>query len=208
MEKFGVPHLCGGILFNLILEARKVRKKKRDRINEGTDKLSNVDIYSGLVYVVTGEYLVDYGGGSVKKCVSMYRSCDKSIGTYIPFTDSITQNSFLSQMQNEKELVYKRIIKFKDDNLNDAKCEWLVRAIVEIIQSDECISDSQLFEIRSDVFVKKSEIASVTDFSFIVFSSLTSANDNYIIIVKLHCYTKGELKWAQKKSLKDTMPFI
>lgn len=168
MSAYGVPHLCGGILFNLILEARKLRKKKRDRMN-GTDKLSNVDVYSGFVYIVTGEYIDNYSGGSIRKAVSNYRSCDNSRGTYIPFTDAGVKNAFLSQMKNNKKIVYRRIIEFKHDFLNDAKCEWLIRAIIDTIQNDKCIQESQLFEVRKDMNATKKELLDVTDFSFPVF---------------------------------------
>lgn len=169
MSEYGVPHLCGGILFNLMLETRKPRTKKRDRMDNGTDNLSNVDVYSGLVYIITGEHLSDYSGGSIRKCVSKFRSCDNSSGVYIPFTDIGIINAFLSQMKTNKEQVYKRINEFKEDFLNEPKCEWLVRAIVDIIRNDKSILRDYLFEVKNDIYVTKMEIHNTVDFSFPVF---------------------------------------
>ena len=169
MEEYGVPHLCGGILFNLILEARKQRKKKRDRQKHGTDNLSNVDVYSGLAYVITGDRLDSFSGGTLGKCVSSFRSCDNSKGTYIPFTDSSVRSAFVAQMKIEKEVIYERIIEFKDQYLNEAKCEWLVRALVDTIQKDGSIVDSQVFAVRDNLEVQKNELTNVGDFSFPTF---------------------------------------
>ena len=47
-----VPYLCGGILFSLILQARKTRIKARDKFNSGSDGLKDTDVMMGLVKVV------------------------------------------------------------------------------------------------------------------------------------------------------------
>ena len=39
MKKTKVPHLCGGTFFALVLQAIKPRRKTRDRLKGGTDKL-------------------------------------------------------------------------------------------------------------------------------------------------------------------------
>lgn len=61
-NNFHVPHLCGGILFNLLLETRKTRGKIRDRAHGGTDGLSDLDVYIGLVNVVAGNDWKDVDG--------------------------------------------------------------------------------------------------------------------------------------------------
>ena len=50
-----VPYLCGGILLCLILQAKRLRKKARNKFKGGTDGLRNCDVMKSLVYVVTGE---------------------------------------------------------------------------------------------------------------------------------------------------------
>ena len=50
-----MPYLCGGILFSLILQARKTRTKTRDKLKGGSDGLKDTDVMMGLVEVVTGD---------------------------------------------------------------------------------------------------------------------------------------------------------
>ena len=169
MDGFGVPHLCGGILFDLFLETRKPRKKVRDRQLTGTDNLSDVDVYKGLVKVVTGEDMEGYSGGSIRKCVSMYKCCDSSKGSYIPFTDQGVRNAFASCMATDKELIYGRLLHFKDTYLNDGKCEWLIRAIIDTIQNDNYIDEESVFEVKEDNFVPKKKLSEVHEFDFAVF---------------------------------------
>ena len=45
-NNFHVPHLCGGILFNLLLETRKTRGKIRDRAH-----ISPVAIPKNWIYI-------------------------------------------------------------------------------------------------------------------------------------------------------------
>ncbi len=44
-----MPYLCGGILFSLILQARKTRTKTRDKLKGGSDGLKDTDVMMGLV---------------------------------------------------------------------------------------------------------------------------------------------------------------
>ncbi|MCQ2530129.1 MAG: hypothetical protein MJ086_02585 [Lachnospiraceae bacterium] len=169
MDGYKAPHLCGGILFDLFLVARKPRKKMRNRQMTGTDNLSDVDVYKGLVYVVTGEDMGDYSGGSIRKCVSQYKCCDSSKGSYVPFTDPGIRNAFVSCMTNEKESIYSRLITFKNKYLNDGKCEWLIRAIVDTLQNDNYIDEEEVFEVENGSFIPKKELKDIREFNFVVF---------------------------------------
>lgn len=64
MTTKNVPYLCGGILFSLILQARKTRTKARDRFNSGSDGLKDTDVMMGLVEVVTGDNSVSCHGNT------------------------------------------------------------------------------------------------------------------------------------------------
>jgi hypothetical protein len=207
MSEYGVPHLCGGILFNLFLEARKLRSKKRDRMKNGTDNLSNVDVYKGFVCLITGEYIGDYGGGSIRKCVSQYRSCENSKGIYVPFTDNSVRSIFLSQMKKDTNVVYNRIITFKNEFLNEGKCEWLVNALIEIIKNDISINESQIFYVTRSQSVCKSELADVTEISFLVFIGSVL---NYVIENCPECESGREtfLKWYSRKNERTEWKFV
>lgn len=130
-----IPHLCGGTLFDLFLEARKPRRKARNKLSGGTDGLTAADVYSGLIEVVTGEKM-DYAGKAFNKCVSNYKNCTSSKGVYIPFTEQTTQSAFDAQYKRKDPDLLERMSGFIDTYLNEKKCEWLVRALIETMQQE------------------------------------------------------------------------
>lgn len=132
-----IPHLCGGILFCLLCEAKKPRRKAKDKLKGGSDGLTIPGIYAGLINVVTGEDLSAYAGTTLKKCATNYRKCEDSTGGYVPFTEPATQSAFDSQYKRKDPDLLKRTSRFIDTYLNAAKCEWLVRAIIETIQQEQ-----------------------------------------------------------------------
>lgn len=206
MNEYKAPHLCGGILFDLFLEARKPRKKIRNRQMTGTDNLSDVDVYKGLAYVVTGEDMDDYSGGSIGKCVSQYKCCESSKGSYVPFTDQGVINAFVSCMVTNKELIYSRLTTFKDKYLNEGKCEWLIRAIVDTIQNDKDIDEELVFEVENGKFISKTKLKDVQEFNFIVFIGSIL---KYVLEKCPDCESgKGTfLKWYTRSSARSEWKF-
>lgn len=131
-----IPHLCGGILFDLLLETRKPRRKARNKLSGGTDGLTAADVYSGLIEVVTGEKM-DYAGKAFNKCVSNYKNCSSSKGVYVPFTEQTTRSAFDAQYKRKDPDLLERMSGFIDTYLNENKCEWLVRALIETMQQEK-----------------------------------------------------------------------
>ena len=84
MAAESIPHLCGGIFFALVLEARRARRKARAKLDGGTDNLTAVDVYAGLTKVLTGED-VSAAGKTISKACTLYKTCQSSSGTYVPF---------------------------------------------------------------------------------------------------------------------------
>ena len=81
-----MPYLCGGILFSLILQARKTRTKTRDKLKGGSDGLKDTDVMMGLVEVVTGDCFDSAQGTTFGKCTTQF----------IPFTGPSVISSFNS----------------------------------------------------------------------------------------------------------------
>ncbi|WP_093141909.1 NACHT domain-containing protein [Ruminobacter amylophilus] len=162
MSQTFIPHLCGGTFFALILEARKIRKKARDKQNGGTDNLTAKDLFAGLSNVLTGEKM-DPKGGTLAKCASQYKTCKSSSGCYVPFTERAVVLAFDSSMKIKSPVLYARIKEFIDLYLNRDKCRWLVKALLDTIQKDISIKDETTFEIRKNQFIKKSEFAKINE---------------------------------------------
>lgn len=142
-----VPHLCGGILFDLLLEARKPRQKARNKLNGGSDGLTIPDVYAGLIYIVTGEDYSSVAGTTLKKCATNYKKCDDSTGDYVPFTKAATRSAFQNLYQTNKPCLLKRTAGFIEKYLNKDRCVWLVSALIETMQKDASVDDETLIVI-------------------------------------------------------------
>lgn len=135
-----VPHLCGGIFFDLLLEARRFRTSQRDMFNSKADGLSEPDIYCGLAKILTGEDLSKANGTALKKSVSNYKKCENSKGDYVPFTDETLQSTFNTGYNEKKSAILERTADFIKQYLNPEKCKWLVWVLIDIMQKDKSIS--------------------------------------------------------------------
>ena len=141
------PHLCGGILYDLLLEARKPRTKARNKLSGGSDGLSAPNLYAGLANIITGEDISAYVGTSLEKCASDYKKCVSSKGTYVPFTQPTTISAFSSAVKRKNSDILKRMSEFICRFLSFDKSEWLVRALIETIKKDPKIHNKDLFAI-------------------------------------------------------------
>ena len=162
MDQQKVPYLCGGILFGLILQARKNRQKARNKLSGGGDGLSETDVMSGLVEIVTGEK-VTAAGNTFSKCTAEYKSCRITSNTYIPFGDMTTVTAF--NESDEKVLRY-RALNFSKEYLNPHKLEWLVKAIIETIEKDGSIAKDTRFAVGVDTYAAKIELANIQKVTF------------------------------------------
>ncbi|EIC97003.1 hypothetical protein HMPREF9970_0711 [Lachnoanaerobaculum saburreum F0468] len=153
MNGANIPHLCGGIFFGLLLETMKPRSKARDMLNGGTDGLTANNLYNALIEVVTGES-ISSKGNTYSKSVSNYKNCVSSKGAYVPFTDSITRSTFDTKFNEDSTELIKRVSVLVDKYLNKDKCEWLVRALIDIMQIEQ---------LNVDVFVNYTDKLSVRE---------------------------------------------
>jgi len=173
------PYLCGGIFFDLLLQARKNRAKARDKQNGGTDGLSVKDVMKGLVCVVTGEEVASIGD-TFSKATTEYRSCKINGNTYIPFNDTSTIASFDNAVKNKNTDIVKRMSEFIEKFLNFEKSEWLAKALMETILNDTEIEPSEVFFITSNESVKKENFDKITYISL----------DNFLVSILHFILTK------------------
>ena len=147
-----VPRLTGGILFGLILEARKPRKRLRSTKLNGveTDKsdgLNEDDMMVSFIKIVTGESFFKPGGGTFRKNVSDYKKCVVSATSYLTFDDQTSIESFETSVEQNKKDTLERMSAFISDKFSEQKMKWFVSAIIETICDDETIDDSETFKI-------------------------------------------------------------
>ena len=143
-----VPRITGGILFGLMLEARKTKSRvRRGCLEERTDKLSETDIMKSFVDIFTGENQQMPYGNTFKKNVSDYKKCIISKTEYLPFDDSRFINLFKDSVEQNKKDTLESMSEFINEKFSERKLKWLVSAVVETIYTDETVKDSEDFKI-------------------------------------------------------------
>jgi len=157
-----IPHLCGGILFGLLLEARRARRKARNKLEGGTDHLSAVDVYAGLIEVVTGDD-ISPAGRTISKACTLYKTCQTGSGVYVPFTERTTITAFDAAVRTKNPDLPIRMSEFISSYLNLERCEWLVRALIETIHLDEDIQENEEFLIDYDTIVCADDLPFVSN---------------------------------------------
>ncbi|WP_251424447.1 hypothetical protein [Veillonella agrestimuris] len=157
-----IPRLTGGILFGLILEARKRKEKVRSGyLGESTDGLSETDIMKSLIDIFTGETQQQPYENSFKKNVSDYKKCVISSATYIPFDNQVNINSFKDSIEQNKKDTIESMSMFISEKLSEQKLKWLVSAIIETICNDETIDNSENFKVSFNESKSKQELLEV-----------------------------------------------
>ena len=161
MTTYKVPHLCGGTLFDLLLESMKPRRKARNKLDGGTDGLTLSGMFAGLIYVVTGEDASSFSGDTLRKCASNFKKCEPGGGIYVPFTDHATISAFNSEVQRKSPDLLDRISGFIDTYLNITRCEWLVRALIDTMQKDEAMGGTIQIAVDYNRTVSVNELHTV-----------------------------------------------
>jgi hypothetical protein len=145
----GMPRLCGGIFLVLLLQARKQRTSARDKYAGGNDGLSDTDILKSLIRIFTPNYEEPYTN-TFKKNTSDYKKCTMTSGTYLPFSDVQTISTFDFEVKNDYRTALSRMVLFVTEFLDVNKSTWLIAALLEILDKDNTISNSDTFFISEN----------------------------------------------------------
>lgn len=160
-------HLTGGILFGLIIEARKARKRVRSaKLNyvetDKSDGLNEDDMMLSFIEIFTGESLLKPKGTSFKKNVSDYKKCVTSATSYLTFDDQTFIDSFETSVNQNKKDTLESVSAFISNKFSEPKLKWFASAIIETICNDETIDISERFKVSTNNTVSKSELLSIT----------------------------------------------
>ena len=127
-------HLSRGVFFNLILAARKKKTGKQE-----TCLKDLLYIYDRSIDGITGN--------SLKTIASRFRNCDQELNSeYISFGDPVKIEAYGSRITNDYGAVLKEMKDFADRYIDlEISGNWLVRALLELIQTDKSINDKAKF---------------------------------------------------------------
>jgi hypothetical protein len=163
--------LCGGIYFTLLLQARKPRKGVREHFRGESDGLSDPEMLVALLKVVIPDYNEPTATtkATFKGNTSDYKSCKISKSVYLPFDDSAVVSAFDSRVTTEYpralSMMSDFVAGFIDSGTSTRKDERLVKALLEIIEADHSIDDTQVFYIGdSGQGITKATLRSMNNF--------------------------------------------
>ena len=140
--------LCGGTFFVLLLEARGQRRNARVGDGRPTDGKSNPDILGKLVWILNPDFRMPEGR-SFATFTSDYKLCKTNDTPAASITDERLIQKFNADIKNDYyskvRLFYNRL---QDAISWETKGNWLVAALIDLIEADETIADDELFYVR------------------------------------------------------------
>ncbi len=156
MTKYENQRLCGGTFFTLLLQARKPRMGVREHYKGLSDGLSEPNTLIALIKVINRDYRVPTLSmlRTFKGNTSEFKSCKISSSAYLPFGETAEVSAFDDRVKTE----YRRALAamsgfvagFIDAGTSTKKDERLVKALLELIDFDETIDDTQPFYINEN----------------------------------------------------------
>ncbi|WJQ85224.1 hypothetical protein QSV38_07780 [Streptococcus parasuis] len=157
-----IPRLTGGILFGLILEAKKSRTRVRSTYMDKNDGLTEYEIMKSFISVFYENNEYRPRKSTLTKNTSDYKKCDISVGSSLPFNNQSDIDKFNTAVElNEKDTL-ERMSRFVKEKLSEDKLNWLISAILETIYHDSSIENSKQFKVSSKGQVLKENIPTLT----------------------------------------------
>lgn len=159
MSDKNVPYLCGGVAFFLLIQALLPNGSARDHLDGVKDDHSQPLVMQDLLLAITDtEYPVS------EKDTSLYKDCSSEGSINIPFNEISVAATYDNLVRKDYRTALKRMKVFVTAHLNPAMDEWLVKALLEVMEKDTGAKDTDRFYIKSDgTPVPRSELGNVTD---------------------------------------------
>lgn len=157
MTNTDIPRLCGGTVFTLILEARQQRYGVREHFAGDSDGLSEMDTLIGLAQVMVPDLKrpAKTREDVVQGNTTEFKICKTAGGKgYYPFSNRQAKKAFDDRVKED----YTEALKAMCDYVNNfiwvrgsgKQDENLVKALLDLIEQDDSIGDSQVFYIMPD----------------------------------------------------------
>lgn len=145
MPENKIPYLCGGVLFFLMAHMKPSTGTARDHQSGTKDDHSDPVVMQDLIFAVKGsEYT------TAAKDTSNYRECKNNGSVNVPFNDVALCSSYDNAVRNNYSDPLKRMSEFAQSHLDLSKKEWFIKVLLEIIENDADIADTDEFYIECD----------------------------------------------------------
>jgi hypothetical protein len=135
------PVLCGGTFFTLLLQAAGQKLKERKKFGD-TDNFTERDVFERLMKVANVHEKPN-DSDNFASVVSAYKSCNTSKSGRLGFMEQAVISTFDNSVKSD----YKAPLSAMETLVNDyiTSSDWLVRALLELIDTDANIEDDQEF---------------------------------------------------------------
>lgn len=157
MTNTGIPRLCGGTVFTLILEARQQRYGVREHFAGDSDGLSEMDTLIGLAQVMVPDLKrpAKTREDTVQGNTTEFKICKTAGGKgYYPFSDRQSKKAFDDRVKGYYAEALKAMCDFVKNFIwvkgSDKQDVNLVKALLDLIERDDSINNSQVFYIMPD----------------------------------------------------------
>jgi len=157
MTNTGIPRLCGGTVFTLILEARQQRYGVREHFAGDSDGLSEMDTLIGLAQVMVPDLKrpVKTREDTVQGNTTEFKICKTAGGKgYYPFSNRQSKKAFDDRVKGYYAEALKAMCDFVKNFIwvkgSDKQDVNLVKALLDLIERDDSINNSQVFYIMPD----------------------------------------------------------
>ena len=159
--------LCGGILLDLFLQAKKPKQSARAAMGGNIDVLSETRCALNLIKILEPDY-EDSRERQLRQNLTAYRQCTMSSSVNLPFQDEETLSAFKERLSTNGGEVFAKFIRFTDSFINmSAKGRWLINAVLDVLEADDSIEDDQKFKVLADgKELTKKEILSTPEICF------------------------------------------
>ena len=157
MTNTGIPRLCGGTVFTLILEARQQRYGVREHFAGDSDGLSDMDTLIGLAQVMVPDLKrpAKTREDTVQGNTTEFKICKTAGGKgYYPFSNRQSKKAFDDRVKGYYAEALKAMCDFVKNFIwvkgSDKQDVNLVKALLDLIERDDSINNSQVFYIMPD----------------------------------------------------------
>ena len=157
MTNTGIPRLCGGTVFTLILEARQQRYGVREHFAGDSDGLSEMDTLIGLAQVMVPDLKrpAKTREDTVQGNTTEFKICKPAGGKgYYPFSNRQPKKAFDDRVKGNYAEALKAMCDFVKNFIwvkgSDKQDVNLVKALLDLIERDDSINNSQVFYIMPD----------------------------------------------------------
>ena len=150
MTNTGIPRLCGGTVFTLILEARQQRYGVREHFAGDSDGLSEMDTLIGLAQVMVPDLKrpAKTREDTVQGNTTEFKICKTAGGKgYYPFSNRQSKKAFDDRVKGYYAEALKAMCDFVKNFI------WVKgsdKALLDLIERDDSINNSQVFYIMPD----------------------------------------------------------